>query len=273
MKKLNNHHQSCRPQRNVTSNGIGSKWLFGLACASATTACISQPDDNATPDDIAADGASNSTASTQQQLRFGSTLPTDRATLHPRWPNPNPTFTSFGVYSRETTGGDSPTCEGVFQPSGTDIDLRDIGCALQPDDIASRRYFGSVTVNNPDNEALSYDWRLFVRPDNATTFTELYSGSGTTFDISPRGLIKPVTSDCYVAVTVIAPDPARNKTATVWFGRCTYNTKIPEFVDGPVLTIKPIPESPIPSDTPTLAAPILTAPTMTPPSLAVTPVL
>lgn len=144
--------------------------------------------------------------------------------VQPPLVNPYPRIGNYGVYSRQTGGGLLRLCGNAAQTDGSTIDLRDIGCSILANQSTTQRYFARVTVENPDNESLTYEWKYFVRSGLAAdSFAPLYGGSAPNFDLYSPGNAIPVTNDCYVSVTVHAPDPTRSKSLTVWTGRCTYN--------------------------------------------------
>lgn len=138
-------------------------------------------------------------------------------------PNPYPKITDYGVYSREFTGGQFRFCGSVRVAGGSTIVLSDTGCTLRIGP-APTRYYGGITVENPSNEALTYDWKLYVsgpgfdnllRADTAST-----SNVFDLYNVHNAGL---GTDNCRVTVKVNAPDPSRSKgPITVWTGRCTY---------------------------------------------------
>lgn len=138
--------------------------------------------------------------------------------------NPNPKITDYGVYSREFTGGQFKFCGSVPVANGNTITLSETGCTFRVGQTPPTRYFGGVTVENPDNEALTYDWKIYVsgpgfdvllRAENAST-----SNVFDLYNVHNAGL---GTDDCRVTVKVNAPDPSRSKgPITVWTGKCTY---------------------------------------------------
>lgn len=131
--------------------------------------------------------------------------------------NPYPRITDYGVYSAEYTGGPIH-CGSVRVASGSTINLSDRGCPTP------HRYYGRITVENPNDEALTYDWKLHVSPPGFDY--PLLSETASTsyifelYNVHNSGLR---TDDCRVTVKVNAPDPSRSKgPITVWTGRCTY---------------------------------------------------
>ncbi|WP_052351742.1 C1 family peptidase [Deinococcus pimensis] len=136
--------------------------------------------------------------------------------------DPYPVISGGGVSSRQFVPlGNGFICGAAPVGTGATIDLREKGCTLtgaQP-----QRYFAQVTVQNPSGEALRYDWTLFVTEDAGERV--LYGNAGSTsatFDLFPWGNSLSTTGPCRVAVTVHAPDASRDKSQTVWTGRCTY---------------------------------------------------
>ncbi|PZA05782.1 MULTISPECIES: hypothetical protein [unclassified Meiothermus] len=87
------------------------------------------------------------------------------------------------------------------------------------------RYFGKISIENPSNEALTYDWKLYV--GSGSDEKVLYADTASTsniFDLHNVINYGSTTDNCRVTVKVNAPDPSRSKgPITVWAGRCTYN--------------------------------------------------
>ncbi len=140
--------------------------------------------------------------------------------------NPYPRIQSAGVYERKFHG-QLPiyTCGDVAVGSGEVIDFEAFGCTLSLDPNAPKppRYTAAVTVENPDAEALTYDWRVYVSyaGEEHLLEEELGSPSNVFVPYSP-GNSAPTTFDCRVWVRVNAPDESRSKAQTVWNGRCSY---------------------------------------------------
>ena len=82
-----------------------------------------------------------------------------------------------------------------------------------------------MTVENPDNETLTYDWRVYVTYGGSEHLINSVNGSASNEFVpySPGNTLAG-TDACRITVTVRAPDPARNKSLTVWTGSCTYYT-------------------------------------------------
>lgn len=140
-------------------------------------------------------------------------------TVGPPPVNPYPRITSAGVYSREFVGSPFRFCGSALVPSGNTIDLRQEGCTFLINQPRPQRYFGGVEVENPSGETLTYTWRLYVTNIAGTSL--LYSGSEAVFNLTNAGNATTVTDSCYVTLTVGAPEASRNKSLTVWAGRCT----------------------------------------------------
>jgi hypothetical protein len=110
--------------------------------------------------------------------------------------------------------------------NGTTIDFCDLGC-VPGGQNPPRRFFAGVTVENPGNESLTYDWTVFVRVGGRWTILDdnhVVRSPNPTFEPRSPGNHVTVTNPCYVRVRVNAPDPNRNKEALVWSGSCTYVT-------------------------------------------------
>lgn len=106
--------------------------------------------------------------------------------------------------------------------AGATIDFRQDGCTLSIN-APPERFTAHVEFENPDADALTYDWQTMVTVAGAesTINSSLGSTSATFTPYSPGNSID-VTNDCRITVTVHAPDPTRSKTLTVWTGKCTY---------------------------------------------------
>lgn len=148
-------------------------------------------------------------------------------TVEPATANPYPQFATYGVYGHDLLyfQGTPIGCGDVQVGVGATIDLRDEACRLGVGTPPELRYTAKVTVTNPTDEPLTYDWRLVVSepgfPD--ATIRSLYGDTTGEFQLFAAGNNAiEATSDCRVEVTVNAPDPARSKSLTLWTGRCTY---------------------------------------------------
>ncbi|MFB9990932.1 hypothetical protein ACFFLM_02905 [Deinococcus oregonensis] len=148
---------------------------------------------------------------------FGAvTSQTVTLTVLPPPVNPYPAIKTSGVY---TLGGTS--CGEYAVTNGSTLDLRSsTSCTVN-----TARYTAKAIIDDPQNEALTYDWKFIVQ----------YQGRDTVFSSSQTGSMVlngagggfnngGATTPCRVTLTVGAPDPSRNKTLTVWSGLCTYYT-------------------------------------------------
>lgn len=199
----------------------------GLALCAGTTWSVDAPDTLASP------------TGCDQKVRFGTTGPrqvrvttrdgegataaqTLTLTVLPPPANPYPRILSAGVYSRDGRAvppGTVPIsrCVDNAVPSGQLIDLSQDGCS-EFIIRTVKRYFAGVTVENPQNEALSYTWTLRIQNTITKRTDDLaLDGTGAEVDLfATSGGPFP----CSVIVRVNAPDPARSKQQTVWSGRC-----------------------------------------------------
>lgn len=136
--------------------------------------------------------------------------------------NPYPRITGARLFSRQV-GGPLNACLSVPIADAVNIDLRQTGCIAQVGAVPPR-YGASVDVENPSGEALGYEWRLLV--DNEGVEADLYDGpvfpAGATVALVSPGNQTVVTKACRLALTVLAPQPARNASRSVWSGQCTY---------------------------------------------------
>jgi hypothetical protein len=157
--------------------------------------------------------------------RFG-TVASQSVTLNvlPPPANPYPIIKTSGVY-----GPDSNHACIVFQtPNGYTLDLT--RCTT----TNTAQYTAKVTVDNPQNEALTYDWKLTVMDADGSLGGNnpplpgqdyvLAASRDPVFSLAASGKFNAnqVTTPCRVTLTLGTPDSTRNKSLTVWSGRCTY---------------------------------------------------
>lgn len=136
-----------------------------------------------------------------------------------------PRVVDYGVYTRLMMGGSSfQYCGNVRVADGSTLNLLESGCLPSATGNPTWRYFGWVSVENPSNEALTYDWNLYVRDYRGEW--GLYGDTASVsriFELHQYLNHIPVTNDCRVTVKVNAVNPRRSKGPfTVWTGRCTY---------------------------------------------------
>ncbi len=154
----------------------------------------------------------------------------DSVTLEVAQPpeNPYPRIITAGVYSRQFHGTppvEIYRCGDVSVVAGAVIDFEALGCTpyVDPDAPRPPKFSAAITVENPDAEFLTYDWRVYVSIGGSEQVLEERMGSAsTTFVPYSPGNSVPVTYDCRVWVRVNATDEARSKSQTVWQGRCSY---------------------------------------------------
>ncbi|MBX3143526.1 MAG: hypothetical protein KF813_07215 [Trueperaceae bacterium] len=151
-----------------------------------------------------------------------TTTETTNVDVLPAPANPYPRITDPGVFAILTN--DVVGCFHSRRQNGTTIDLRQWGCNVNPMLPLPRRHYATISVENPSGETLSYDWRLFMKLDHAGAQWQLYDSaigsSSSSFPLRDLNRVTAHTADCYVNVTVNAPQPGRSKTQTVWTGRC-----------------------------------------------------
>lgn len=142
--------------------------------------------------------------------------------------NPYPSITGVSLNSRQPkTSGGFDFCVTLGVTNGSAIDLRERGCEITPSpgQPSPNRYFVGVAVDNPQNEALSYDWGLYVtRTGSETLLYGVMASAAPQFELPDYGnAYSPVTTPCSVRLTVHAPEPSRNRSVLAWSGTCTYN--------------------------------------------------
>ena len=140
--------------------------------------------------------------------------------------NPFPKIVSSGVYSREYVVGAGTLrfCDSPAVPLGNTLDLTQQGCNFIAGKPLPPRYFGGVKVENPDREALTFDWKLLYRNSSGSEVEGLSSpgSSASTFSLSNPGNAYLATFDCRVTLKVNAPEASRSKgPLSVWSGKCT----------------------------------------------------
>lgn len=135
--------------------------------------------------------------------------------------NPYPRVTDprvFAILSHELG------CYNSNRAIGSTIDLRQFGCTLNYLEPVPVRHHATVSVENPSGEALTYDWRLMVRLDHEGAQWQVYhsriGSTSASYPLRDLDRVTPRTADCYVTVTVNAPQANRSKQLTVWTGRC-----------------------------------------------------
>src|SRR5690606_25547566 len=138
--------------------------------------------------------------------------------------NPYPRVTKAALYSSDRRDG------GVFElrcvwnevPWESVIDLRQRACSMLIGDDTPR-YLAELTVENPLEEALSYEWTLSGYYDGDIVPRRWYTVTTTTpsFEVEPMVFGgRDAANRCTIDVTVIAPEPTRNKRVRAWSGRC-----------------------------------------------------
>ncbi len=202
----------------------------GSALCSRTTWSVDAPDNLASATGCAQQVTFGSTGSRQVRVR---TVDNEGAAgvrnvtlnVQPTPANPYPQVTSYGVFARDAlfSGDIFIGCSDLAVAAGATVDFRQDGCTLSVFGAPPKRFSAAVVVQNPDAEALTYDWRTVVTVGGVDTTinTVVGSASATFVPYSPGNAID-VTNDCRVTVTVNAPDPTRSKSLTVWAGKCTY---------------------------------------------------
>lgn len=202
----------------------------GSALCSRTTWSVDAPDALAAATGCAQQVTFGTTGSRQVRV---STVDNEGAAgfrnvtlnVQPAPANPYPQVTSYGVYARDALFADGIFigCGDLAVAAGATVDFRQDGCTLAIIGAPPKRFRAAVVVQNPDAEALTYDWRTIVRVGGVDTTinTVVGSASATFVPYSPGNAIA-VTNDCRVTATVNAPDPTRSKSLTVWAGKCTY---------------------------------------------------
>lgn len=140
-------------------------------------------------------------------------------TVLPPLVNPYPKLTYAGVYDRDAPRLDAPGCSTTSVVQGDTLNLTWPRITCSGAEAGPTVYYAGVRLENPQNEALTYDWKLYMSLPGGE---QLYSSSNQpVFNLSTTSGNAPATFSCRVTLTVGAPDPSRSKSLTVWTGRCT----------------------------------------------------
>ncbi len=154
--------------------------------------------------------------------RLGAvTSQTVNLTVLPPLENPYPKVTYAGVFDRDAPRLDAPGCSTTSVVQGNTIDLTWPRISCSGAEAGPTVYYAGVRLENPQNEALTYDWKLWAY--NGQQDVLLYGSAQPVFDLHDVLDAGLVTLPCHITLTVEAPDPARSKTMTVWNGKCTYH--------------------------------------------------
>lgn len=138
-------------------------------------------------------------------------------------PETFPRLTS-GELSRVSRAGRNNSCSRVTAVAdGSEIDLRNNVMSCEGQSVAP--YRASVTVENPNGEALNYQWSLVFAASQGTSVVA--QGNSPAFDLGFQSFGGGGTYQCGVNVTVTPPAPERAKTRTVWGGTCVVNAVSP----------------------------------------------
>ncbi|WP_344983022.1 hypothetical protein [Deinococcus rubellus] len=131
--------------------------------------------------------------------------------------NPYPIIRPPGVYTQGQDG--NHVCQTYNLGADAVMQLDKLYCI--PKDTAPN--WAQVVVENPQNEALTYAWKLYVTGDQGETVLE--SSNQAVFNMPDPYTpdTQSVTSRCRVTLMVNAPDPSRSKSLTVWYGYCSYH--------------------------------------------------
>lgn len=138
-------------------------------------------------------------------------------------PNPYPRISGGGVYASDPLFFHNTFigCTNNAVSQGATIDLREDGCTLSVIGDPPKHYSAAVTVENPDAEALTYDWRLYITDsEGERVYTAVNGSSEPSYELHRVGNFAEATVPCRATVLVHAPDPSRDKSQTLWSGQC-----------------------------------------------------
>ena len=94
-------------------------------------------------------------------------------------------------------------CDSVPVDFGKTIDIDEQGCRNPITGLTPDRYFGSVEVENPSGEALSYDWLFTYEDTLGGTFTiaDIKDSSSASLELlSPGNQIRFTAPSCKLTV-------------------------------------------------------------------------
>ncbi len=142
--------------------------------------------------------------------------------------NPYPRITGFGAYARDPLliGNLVVGCFNNTVANNARIDLRNIGC--RPASVGGTdrpRYFSQLSIENPNAEALSYDWTYTAYYPNPIFAPRTVTArtAAPSYDLSPIIFgARDTAYLCTLDVRVNAPEASRNKTQRVWSGQCVH---------------------------------------------------
>ena len=134
--------------------------------------------------------------------------------------NPYPKVTYAGVYDRDAPRLDAPGCSTTNLVQGYTMNLTWPRIVCPDAEAGPTVFYAMATLDNPQNEALTYSWKLIVTPPSGDVV--LYTDTQPIFNLTAGYNGSPVTSPCRITLTVGAPNPSRSKSLTVWTGACVY---------------------------------------------------
>jgi|GEM_PF-595061 len=138
--------------------------------------------------------------------------------------NPYPKVTYAGVYDRDAPRLDVPGCSTTSMVQGGTMNLTWPRIACSGSEAGPTVFYAKATLENPQNEALTYSWKLTVTPPTGDVV--LYTSTQPIFNLTAGYNGAPVTDACRVTLTIGAPDPGRSKSLTVWTGKCVYRPSV-----------------------------------------------
>lgn len=201
------------------------------ALCAATTWAVSAPDalSAASGCQVSVTFGVEGNRSVNVQTRDADGLVTARTftfDVQPPPANPYPRVTGSGMYVRRLLPvGQVFLCLHSTVSPGAIIDLREKGCNFVGETGSHPLHWAHVDVENPSEESLTYDWRVYATIGTGEQLINSALGSADPLfaPYSPGNAVT-ITVPCRVTVRVNAPDPARSKTLTVWSGSCRYDS-------------------------------------------------
>jgi hypothetical protein len=151
--------------------------------------------------------------------------------VQPPFEDPHPKLIEYGVYSSESSDPriefcprGSSCCAAHQVPNDRTIDLTEAACHIgAAPDPAPRRYFASVTVDNPTAEALGYAWELIATDRRTGSKTSVMTGNQPSFPLDAGGNSLFDTDGCEVTLKITAADPTHSMDRfSVWAGSCSF---------------------------------------------------
>ncbi|WP_407571744.1 hypothetical protein [Deinococcus altitudinis] len=131
-----------------------------------------------------------------------------------------PKIAYAGVYDRDAPRIDVPGCSTTSLVQGETMNLTWPRMVCAGAEAGPTVFYAKAVLENPQNEALTFSWKLIVTPASGDVLLE--TATQPIFNLTAGYNGNPVTDPCRITLVVGAPDPSRSKSLTVWTGKCVY---------------------------------------------------